>query len=136
MSISAAKAPHSLQKGFGPIIGISKQSCPVCLKLLSLLIGLKFIVRGSHNTITPCSLPAWLPSHVVDSMNEFFGGQLRRELLELMDRTEVIRTRKDSTGSHRLSADINMLNGHINLSATAALATDGDDDEESSEESA
>lgn len=62
-------------------------------------------------------------------MNQYFGGQLRRELVDLMDRFPLIRKRKDSTGSHRLSADINMLNGYINLSATAALATDGDDNE-------
>lgn len=110
-----------LQKEFGPVIGISKQSCPVCSQLLTLLRGYNatlFLIRGSHNTVTPCTLPAWFPSDIVDSMNQFFGGELRRELVELMDRSPIIRKRKESTGSHRLSSDNN--NGendtHVDLS--------------------
>ena len=38
-------------------------------------------------------------------MNEAFGGQLRRELVQLIDRPELLRTRAYSTGSQRLSSD-------------------------------
>lgn len=38
-------------------------------------------------------------------MNLFFGGELRRELIELTQRPEVFRYRAKSTGSQRLSSD-------------------------------
>jgi len=38
-------------------------------------------------------------------MNQFFGAQLRRELVELIDRSELLRNRAQSNGSHRLSSD-------------------------------
>jgi hypothetical protein len=38
-------------------------------------------------------------------MNEFFGSQLRRELIDLMGRSEFLRARTQSTGSQRLSID-------------------------------
>ena len=64
-----------------------------------------FVVSGSHNTVTACTLPTWLPGDIVDSMNEFFGAQLRRELVEVMTRSELMRGRAQSTGSQRLSLD-------------------------------
>jgi hypothetical protein len=64
-----------------------------------------FIVRGSHNTVTPCTLPNWLPGHIVDSMNMHFGNRLRGELIDLMNRTGFLRRRTQSTGSGRLSSD-------------------------------
>jgi hypothetical protein len=36
-------------------------------------------------------------------MNFFFGAQLRRELIDLMGRSELLRNRSHSTGSQRLS---------------------------------
>ena len=55
----------------------------------------------------------------MDSMNQFFGGELRRELVELMDRSPMMRRRKESTGSHRLSSDNNIGEDdtHVDLSA-------------------
>jgi len=41
----------------------------------------------------------------VDSMNEFFGRQLRQELIDLMGRSGFLRARAASTGSQRLSLD-------------------------------
>jgi hypothetical protein len=38
-------------------------------------------------------------------MNKHFGDQLRRELIDLMSRTELLRNRTQSTGSGRLSSD-------------------------------
>lgn len=95
------------KKGCGPIIGVSKRCCPPCQYLLSLLStkGLPFIVRGSHNTVTACTLPGWLPMDIVDSMNKYFGDQLRRELVTLMDSSSFMRMRAQSNGSHRLSSD-------------------------------
>jgi len=98
---------HFLWKGFGRIIGISKRCCPTCQQLL-LLLGtgkVPFVVRGSHSTVTACTLPTWLPAHVVDSMNNIFGDRLRRELLNLIESSELLRKRAQSTGSQRLSSD-------------------------------
>ena len=78
----------------------------MCEHLLHLLTGdtsPRFILRGSHNTVTPCTLPTWLPERLVDLMNDFFGAQLRQELIDLMGRSELLRNRAHSTGSQRLS---------------------------------
>lgn len=42
---------------------------------------------------------------IVDSMNKYFGDQLRRELVTLMDSSSFMRMRAQSNGSHRLSSD-------------------------------
>ncbi|KJA14958.1 hypothetical protein HYPSUDRAFT_208271 [Hypholoma sublateritium FD-334 SS-4] len=90
--------------GFRSNIGVSKLCCPVCLKLLTLL-NPSAIVKGSHNTITACSLPPWLPAHIVDSMNEYFAAQLKEALDQIMQDPDSGRGRTKSTGSHRLSQD-------------------------------
>jgi len=38
-------------------------------------------------------------------MNNFFGGQLREELVKLIYRPELLHNRTHSTGSERLSLD-------------------------------
>ena len=65
-----------------------------------------FIVRGSHNTVTACSPPIWISEHIVDSMNEAFGGQLRQELIDFMDclkNSTFVHNHTHSTGSQKLS---------------------------------
>lgn len=86
---------------FDPIIGVSKRCCPVCYHLLSLIAGQdkNFVVQGSHKTVSPCTLPVWLPENIVDSMNIDFGQQLRHELIKRMESAETWRKRTDSTGS-------------------------------------
>src|SRR5271163_2789582 len=84
-----------------------KRCCLMCRHLLLLLTkgSDPFIVGGSHSTITACTLPTWIPGHIVDSMNRVFGSQLRRELIDFMSRSEFLRPRAPSTGSQRLSLD-------------------------------
>ena len=41
----------------------------------------------------------------MDSMNKYFGDQLRLELVNLIERPESLRSRARSTGSDRLSLD-------------------------------
>lgn len=78
----------------------------MCQHLIELLgKGNPFIVRGSHGTVTACTLPTWLPASIVDSMNEYFGALLRREIVDLMGNTKLSRERAQSTGSDRLSSD-------------------------------
>ena len=40
----------------------------------------------------------------MDSMNMFFGGQLREELVELVGHSELLQDHASSSGSHRLSS--------------------------------
>jgi hypothetical protein len=98
---------HLLRKGMGSTIGVSKCCCPTCGHLLALLQKGRpqFIVRGTHNTITACTLPTWLPEHIVDSMNDFVGGLLRQEFIRLMDRPQLLPRRAESTGSRKLSSN-------------------------------
>jgi hypothetical protein len=78
-------------------IGLSSPCCLVCAHLLKLLTSLSwdrkpFMVTGQHNTVASCSLPEWLPSDVIYHMILKFGDLLREELVQLMNRTEELRT--------------------------------------------
>jgi hypothetical protein len=95
-------------KDFGEIIGVSKRCCPPCSTLLKFLKHAEgpFHTRGAHNTISACSLPTWLPDHIVAHMNDVFGGLLRRELVNLIKEPSSRRGRSMSTGSSgRSSSD-------------------------------
>ena len=108
--------PHSITchvQVYGHVIGLSKRCCPACATFLrTLLIGSEedFVVRGNLGTVTACSLPPWIPSHIVDLMNEKLGLMLRQDLVTLMalDNTNTrlgghhINT---STGSEAISVD-------------------------------
>ncbi|KDR65339.1 hypothetical protein GALMADRAFT_49554, partial [Galerina marginata CBS 339.88] len=76
---------------YGPVIGSSKDCCAVCARLLSITSPLSssqsFVTKGSHRTITPCTLPDWTPPHVVKQMIDYFGASLREEIGRLMERT-------------------------------------------------
>ena len=71
--------------------------------------GLPFIAQGVHSTLSPCTLPPWTASQVVDEMIKVFGAKLREDLLALeqtMKRegdTFFRRNRSNSTGSNSLS---------------------------------
>ena len=66
----------------------------------------EFLVRGNHSTISACTLPPWIPSEIVDTMNETFGALLRSDLVALMhENNTCFRNRCNSTGSETLSLD-------------------------------
>lgn len=90
----------------GRIIGISRRCCLTCQQLLvELGASDAFIVRGSHSTVSACTLPTWLPENVVNRMNTVFGQRLRKELVTLLTLPELIWNRAESTGLQRLSLD-------------------------------
>jgi hypothetical protein len=62
-----------------------------------------FVIRGSHTTITGCSLPDGLPLTVLRTMVSFFGDQLRKVLIELLEERALVRGRSLSTGTQRFS---------------------------------
>jgi hypothetical protein len=85
----------------------------VCQYLIEILgKGNPFVVRGSHGTVTACTLPTWLPASIVDLMNKHFGGLLRREIVDLMGNHNIWRERASSTGSERISSDSVERPGH------------------------
>ncbi|KAF8952139.1 hypothetical protein BDZ97DRAFT_1745881 [Flammula alnicola] len=96
---------------YGPVIGVSKRCCPACATFLKTLMKDRkgdFFVRGSHGTVSACTLPLWTPSNIVDSMNERFGLMLRQDLVTLMNEDKAksrFRDRCKSTGSETLSLD-------------------------------
>ena len=71
--------------------------------------GLPFIAQGVHSTLSPCTLPPWTASQVVDEMIKKFGAKLREDLLALEQdmkkdgSTFFRRNRANSTGSDSLS---------------------------------
>ena len=67
--------------------------------------GKPFIVRGSHDTYYSCSLPIWFPKKIADKMILELGVALRRELVGLMEKSELYHPRPRSSGSRRLSHD-------------------------------
>lgn len=79
--------------------------CAHLLRLLRTHDGKKFITTGEHSTITACTLPEWLPADIIKEMVVEFGSRLRRELVELHQRTEVLQRRACSTDTRRISLD-------------------------------
>lgn len=78
--------------------------CQCLLKAMT-VENAPFLVRGSHSAITACTLPEWLPDSYVKYMNRVFGGQLRRELTEILSYPQVRQNGTQSIGSQRLSLD-------------------------------
>ncbi len=70
-----------------------------------MLLDATSIVKGSHNTVSGCSLPIWLSPDIVQKMNEYFGGLLKDALLRIMNDPDAGRDLTKSTGSRRLSQD-------------------------------
>ena len=59
-----------------------------------------FIIKGSHTCISACTLPTWLPTDIVNSMNQEFGSVLREELITLMEQSQLEPLKRvDSNGS-------------------------------------
>lgn len=81
----------SKMQHYGRVIGTSKHCCPVCATLLSTITpqatNQPFLIRGSHRTITSCTLPDWTPPHIVKELIKHFGEPLREEIGRLMERT-------------------------------------------------
>jgi hypothetical protein len=82
----------------------------VCVHLLGLLKthdGKRFRTTGSHSTITPCTLPEWLPVDIIEAMVVEFGGRLRAELVKLQNLGDVLRhhNRTSSNDTRRISID-------------------------------
>ena len=87
---------------------MSKRCCPVCAHLLKLLkthSGENFVITGEHSTITPCTLPEWLPEPIINQMVKAFALRLRKELVELQKRPEVLRGRAHLNDTRRISLD-------------------------------
>ena len=89
----------------GRVIGVSKPCCPVCMKLLSGKDS--FIVRGSHQTLSPCTLPKWAPESLAQDAIKYYSGRLREALEKLMKTSTELRSRAraKSTQSDALSLD-------------------------------
>jgi hypothetical protein len=68
--------------------------------------GKAFVTTGEHSTITPCTLPEWLPVAIIEKMVVEFGSKLRKELVKLHRNSEVLlRHRAGSTDTQRISLD-------------------------------
>jgi hypothetical protein len=61
--------------------------------------GNPFIFTNQHHTITPCTLPHGLSNSAIKLMIDEFGGQLRRALIELRDRTDLLQPCDSSAAS-------------------------------------
>jgi len=83
------------------------------LKLLKTWDGNPFIITGKHSTITPCTLPKWLPADVIARMVSEFGSRLRRELVKLKQCTEIVWPWTCSTDTAKLS--MNSLNSYTDV---------------------
>jgi hypothetical protein len=64
-----------------------------------------FIFTNTHSTISPCSLPPTLSLKVINAAVAQFGAQLREELGQLMQRTDVVQSCDDSINSQDLSVE-------------------------------
>jgi hypothetical protein len=70
------------------------------------LLGTKsFIFRSSHEVLSSCTLPNWVPESVAADAIHYYKHQLRTALIELMSSPTVGRNRTKSAQSERLSLD-------------------------------
>jgi hypothetical protein len=101
--------PSDALQNAGRVLGISKPSCPVCFEVLMTpgWLSKQFIFRGSHNTISKCTLPIWLPDEVIVSVAKKFGAQLKDDLVRLVKRgeSEILPSRPKTAQSDTLSID-------------------------------
>ncbi|KAF8905270.1 hypothetical protein CPB84DRAFT_1845067 [Gymnopilus junonius] len=107
-AIQGIMGNSSYQIDCGRVIGVSKRCCPVCHKLIKHFVdvrGNEFETRDSHNTVTSCALPDWLPDNIIDLMNTFFGGWLRKEIIMHMKRGSMVQHSKSSGSSGGSSYD-------------------------------
>ena len=87
---------------------MSKRCCPVCVRVLELMKthdGQAFLTTGGHTTFTGCTLPENLPTDIIKTMTVEFGSRLRRDLVKLHQRTEVLRQRTSSIDTQRMSLE-------------------------------
>ena len=66
--------------------------CAHLLKLLKTHDEKMFFATEEHSTITPCTLPEWLPANIIKTMVVEFGAKLRRELVKLQKGTGIADT--------------------------------------------
>ena len=64
-----------------------------------------FIFTNTHNTIKSCSLPSTLSFDVIKAAVAQFGGQLREELGQLMECTDLVHSCDESINSKDFSAE-------------------------------
>jgi hypothetical protein len=94
-------------KTSGSYIGVSKRCCPVCTVALNFLSHAKgsssdkFYIRGSHTTVSGCTLPAFLPRHIRSEIGLLFGARLRVALEGLYNR-HTFAKRPTSAESHKI----------------------------------
>lgn len=65
----------------------------------------RFIFTNTHNTVRSCSLPHTLSLDVIKAAVAQFGGQLREELGQLMERTDLLQSCDESINSKDFSAE-------------------------------
>ena len=80
---------------------MSKRCCPICIKYLDIIQGgsttNKYLVGGSHDCISPCTLPLWTPLQYLNAMNVYWGRVLRDDLLGLMATDPFQRRQRSKT---------------------------------------
>ena len=66
-----------------------------------------FILRGSHQTLSPCTLPKWAPESVARNAIQYYRERLRDGLEKIMQTSTALRsrTRVRSSQSDSLSGD-------------------------------
>ena len=89
---------------------MSKPCCPECARVLGVdrADSDSFIFRGSHQTLTSCTLPNWAPQLVADDAIKHYKVRLRDALEKVMATAATSiqsRSRALSTQSDRLSLD-------------------------------
>ena len=74
----------------------------MCATILS---ASNFFFRGSHEFLSACTLPKWVPESVATPAIVYYGSRLREALEDLMASSKVVHNRTKSTQSSRLFLD-------------------------------
>ncbi|PPQ94674.1 hypothetical protein CVT25_009434 [Psilocybe cyanescens] len=102
-SLKFKEAKNSMV-GYEHMIGVLKLCCAACATLLDLLSRQTDTYATYYQRmVTACTLPIWLPGHIMDSMNDHFGSMLQEEIVKWMCTMELRRNRSDSSSLCKLS---------------------------------
>jgi hypothetical protein len=83
-------------------MGVSKPCCPVCTEILAGTAN-PFFFRSSHEVLTACTLPNWVPASIALAAVDYYKVRLRIALDELVTSQTLPRNRFNSIQSDAIS---------------------------------
>ena len=73
------------------------------------------LLRGRHSTIYPVELPRWIPSTIVDELDERFRKHLRQEIETMLAAAAAADTRRNRHAAHESESNISVASTNFSI---------------------